>query len=245
MEYIWAFVAAGGGGAVIAFGIIRVFGEKWLDSKFAGRLQDLRHEHERQMELVRLEASRSLDRSARLNEREFEVSAEAWALIFEAFARTMGALPGYRQHDDFTHLSDELARVVADKSGFEFWEIDELIGLPLKDRNSYFNERKRAHELRDARIAVRDASNYLARKALFLEKAVHTQLDAFVDAAWKAIIAREIIMEVGLQGAEGIKRDDDEFRQNADAQMKELEQLVRRRFWGPAGPQPAEGAQQL
>lgn len=94
MQYFWAFVAAGGGGAVIAFGIIRAFGEKWLDSKFAGRLQDLRHEHERQMESVRLETSRTLDRSTRLSEREFEVSAEAWALIFEAYVRTMGALPG-------------------------------------------------------------------------------------------------------------------------------------------------------
>lgn len=241
IDYFWAFVAAGGGGAVIAFAVVRGFGEKWLDSKFAGRLQDLRHEHERQMEIVRLETSRSLDRSARLSEREFEVSAEAWALVFEAFARTMGALPGYRQHDDFAHLSDELARVVADKNGFEPWEVDELIGRPQQERNSYFNERKRAHELRDARIAVRDASNYLARKALFLEKAVHTQLDAFVGLAWKAIIAREIIMEVGPHGAEGIKRDDEEFRQHADAQMKELEQLVRSRFWGQAEPKPAEG----
>ena len=242
MQYFWAFVAAGGGGAVIAFGIIRAFGEKWLDSKFAGRLQELRHEHERQMESVRLETSRTLDRSTRLSEREFEASAEAWALIFDAYVRTMGALPGLRHQDDFSKLSDELARLVANKNDFEDWEIEGLLARSAQDRNSYFSERKRAHELRDAKVAVHEASNYLSRKALFLEKGVHERLDAFIHRAWKAIVAREIIMEIGAHDAEGIQRDDEDFRKNADAQVKELEQLVRSRFWGQAEPKPTEGA---
>jgi hypothetical protein len=232
-QFIWALVAAGGGGAAIAIGVVRAFGEKWLDSKFAGRLQDLRHEHERQMESVRLETSRALDRSARLSEREFEVSAEAWSLVSDAHVRTMGALPGFRQHDDFAQLTDELARIVAEKSGFERWETDELLSRPKQDRNNYFNERRRAHELRDARVAVREASNYLARKALFLEKDVFEQLNAFVEWAWQAIVAREIIMEIGPHSAEGIRRDDEDFRKNAGARVKQLEQCVRTRFWGP------------
>lgn len=238
-QYLWAFVAAGGGGAVIAFGIIRAFGEKWLDTKFAGRLQDLRHEHERQMESVRLETSRSLDRSTRLSEREFEVSAEAWALVFEAYVRTMGALPGLRHQEDFSKLSDELARLVAKKNDFEDWEIVELLARPVQDRNSYFGERKRVHELRDAKVAVREASNYLSRKALFVEKSVHDRLDSFIHWAWKAIVAREIIMEIGAHDADGIQRDDEDFRKNADERVKELEQLVRSRFWGPVEHPPA------
>ncbi|MCW1984381.1 UNVERIFIED_ORG: hypothetical protein M2348_000092 [Sphingomonas sp. R1F5B] len=240
MDYIWAFVAAGGGGAVIAFGIVRAFGEKWLDSKFTGRLQDLRHEHERQMESVRLETSRSLDRSTRLSEREFEVSAEAWSLIFEAYVRTMGALPGLRHQDDFSKLSDELARLVAKKNGFEDWETEELMARPVQDRNSYFSERKRAHELRDAKVAVREASNYLSRKALFIEKGVHDQLDQFIHSAWKALVAREIIMEIGAHDAEGIQRDDEDFRKGADAKVKDLEQLVRSCFWGSPEPSPTQ-----
>ncbi len=64
-DFFWTIIAAGGGGAVVAFAIFKGFGEKWLDSKFAGRLQNLRHEHERQMETVRLETLRTLDRSTR------------------------------------------------------------------------------------------------------------------------------------------------------------------------------------
>jgi len=233
-EIFWSLLAAGGGGAVVAVGIVRLFGEKWLDSKFAGRLQDLRHEHERQMESVRLESSRALDRSARLSEREFEVSAEAWSLVFDAYVRTMGALPGLRQQADFAHLSDGLARTVAEKSDLEAWEVDELLSRPVHDRNSYFNERRRAHELTEAKVAVREANSYLARKALFLEKDVHDRLDKFVEFAWKAIVTREIVIEAGPHSLDGIRRDDEDFRVNAEARVKELEQLVRNRFWAPS-----------
>lgn len=238
MDYFWTIIAAGGGGAVIAFAVVRVFGEKWLDSKFAGRLQDLRHEHERQMESVRLETSRTLDRSTRLSEREFDVSAHAWSLVYDAFNRTMGAMPGLRQQADFTKLSDHLARIVAEKSGFEQWETDEFLAAPKDDRNKRFSERMRLHEMRDAKTAISEASLYLNRKALFLDVAVYGELKSFIDFAWKAAIAREIVMEAGPGNLDGIKRDDEDFRKGAEAKIGELEQLVRGRFW-PAIQPPA------
>jgi hypothetical protein len=143
----------------------------------------------------------------------------------------MGALPGFRQQDDFSKLADELARLIARKNDLEDWEIDELIARPLQDRNKYFSERRRIHELREAKIAVREASNYLARKAIFIEKGVHERLESFTEGAWRAIVVREIMVDIGGGDAAGIKRDDEDFRKTADAQIKELEQLVRNRFW--------------
>jgi len=67
-QLLFALLAAGGGGAAVTVGIVRTFGEKWLDSKFAARLQDLRHEHERQMERVKLESKRTVDRATRLSD---------------------------------------------------------------------------------------------------------------------------------------------------------------------------------
>lgn len=230
-DWLVSALAAGGGGAVIALGVVRAFGTKWLDSKFASRLQDLRHEHEKRMEVAKLDSSRALDRFTRLSEREFETSATAWSHVWDAYVKTMSALPGFRQHDDFSRLSDELARVVAGKNGFEEFEIEALLGRRQEDRNSYFNERKRLHELRDAKFAVREATNYLDRNALFLEQDVYEKSLEFANKAWRAIVAREIIMEIGARDAEGITRDDEEFRANAENDVKELERLVRGRFW--------------
>ncbi len=166
------------------------------------------------------------------------MSAEAWSLVFDAYTRTMGAMPGLRQYSDFARLSDDLARTVAEASSFEPWEIDELMNRAKADRLNYFAERMRMREMQSAKSAIRDASNYLNRKALFLDREVFTRLDAFVDFAWKAVVAREIVSEVRNGNLEGIVRDDEDFRKGAEAKIGELEQLVRGRFW-PAIQPPA------
>jgi hypothetical protein len=234
-QLLLALLTAGGGGAVVALGVARVFGEKWLDSKFGARLQDLRHEHERQMESLRLESSRSLDRATRLSEREFEVSAEAWALVFDAYVFTFFALPGARFGvPDFSRLSDDVARRVLKSSSWDDWEIEELLAKPQTDRGSYHMERQRAHELFEAKAAIRKASTYLAKNALFLEKEVHDRLTAFVDEAWNAIVDWGLVLDLRGHGPlpDNFERRDEEFRSSAERKVKELELFVRRRFWG-------------
>ncbi len=238
-DIFWMIVAAGGGGGVVSFAIFKGFGEKWLDSKFANRLQALRHEHERQMESVRLETSRNLDRSTRLSEREFDTSAQAWSLVYDVYSRTMGAMPGLRQQADFTNLEDDLARVVAEKNGFEEWEVEDLLATPKAARNKRFGDHMRVHEMRDAKSAIRDASLYLNKNALFLDVSVYSELKSFVDFAWKAAIAREIVLEAGPGNLDGIRRDDEEFRKGAEAKVAELDKLVRAQFWPPAQSESA------
>jgi len=140
-EILWALVAAGGGGAVIAISVVRAFGERWLSNKFDARLQSLRHEHERQMETIRLETSRTLDRSSRLTEREFEVAAEAWSLVFDTYVSTASAMPGLRRYPDLSRASDDVARRVAEGSGFDETEIEELLKHELRERNRYYSDR--------------------------------------------------------------------------------------------------------
>jgi len=231
-QFFWSILTAGSGGAVVAYGVVKVFGEKWLDSKFSSRLQGLRHEHERQMEAIRLDTSRTMDRFARLSEREFEVTAEAWFLVYETYVRTINALPGFREQADFSRLSDAKARIVAQANNFEEWEIEELLAEPQDKRNRFFGERRRQHEKVEARQAIQAANAFLKRKALFLEKRVYEKLDEFVDWAWQAVLAYEIVQEAGPGNLEGIVRHDDDFRRNAKERIVDLEELVRGRFWG-------------
>jgi hypothetical protein len=229
-----AIIAAGGGGALVALGIVRAFGEKWLDSKFTGRLQQLRHEHERQIEEMRVAGAGALDRAARLSEQEFEVTAEAWSLVFEVYVKTASALPGVRFGvPDFSNLSDDAARRVLEGANFEPWAIDDILAAQLRDRNRLYMERRDLHEIRDAKIANREAAFYLAKKALFLEKAVHERLTAFVNDAWTAIFDWEMVRSMRDQGPppENFERRDNLFRANSEQRIKELEQFVRERFW--------------
>lgn len=232
-NWVWAILASGGGGAAVALALVRAFGSRWLDNRFEGKLQGLRHEHDRQMEELRLKSSQSLDRSVKLTEREFEVTAEAWSLVFETYVETIGALPGLRRYVDLSRASDGVARRVGEAAGFDDFEINELLKERPTDRNAFYSERREAHQLHKAKVANSEAGNYLAKKALFIRREVHDRLKTFVDEAWRALVAWELVREIRTGGPlpEGIRRDDEEFRKSADEKIEELENFVRSKFW--------------
>ena len=237
-ELVFAALAAGGGGAVLALALIRAFGEKWLDSKFAGRLQDPRHEHEHTMERARLTSSQNLDRATRLAEREFDNTAEAWSLVTDAYVKTLRALPGYRQFEDFSQLSDDLAKLVARQHDFAEWEIEELIAEPKDKRLQYFIERNTIHEIGNAKRAISEASSHLTRNALFIDVKIQDQFSDFLEWGWKAIVAWDIVLEIRRSGGSidemnAIERDDEDFRSHAPDKIEELKSVVRGRFWPP------------
>jgi hypothetical protein len=51
--WIVAVFAVGGSSAVIAFGLFRWFGEKWLDQHFKKRLEALKHAQQQEIELLK------------------------------------------------------------------------------------------------------------------------------------------------------------------------------------------------
>jgi len=81
-------VAAGGGLTLIAYQIFKRFAVKWLDSKFEERLQALKHKHGKEIERLRFEIAKLLDRATKLHQREFEVLPEAWSKLNDAFWNT-------------------------------------------------------------------------------------------------------------------------------------------------------------
>jgi len=239
-ELAWAVVLAGGGGAAVAFGAIKLFGERWLENRFASRLQDLRHEHERKLEASRLRGSQSLDRSTKLSEREFEKTAEAWSLVTDANFKTLRALPGLRTFEDLSRLSDDLTELVAKQAKFADWEIKELLKKPKNERLMYFSERNTIHEIGEAKIAIGKASGQLTRNALFIDKEVYTTLSEFLDWAFKAMIDWEIVREIRRgprvpDALKDIRREDEEFRKGAEEKIAEIESLIRTRFWPTKG----------
>jgi hypothetical protein len=185
------------------------------------------------MEDVRVEASRILDRSVRLSEREFEVTAEAWSLVHDVYVQTASAMPGFRRYPDLSHASDEVIRRVLEGSSFDEFETTELLDKRPSERNSYYSERREAHQLWDAKSAVRVASNFLAKKALFIDKELHENLNESVDSAWQALVDWELVREMRGEGPlpEGVRRADEDYRKTAETKIKELEQSVREHFW--------------
>jgi hypothetical protein len=80
MAYIGNIVFAGAGGAAVVVGLLKLFGEKWLNTKFEERLATFKHEHQKEIEQLRLRINTLMDRTTKLHQREFDVLPEAWVV---------------------------------------------------------------------------------------------------------------------------------------------------------------------
>jgi hypothetical protein len=57
-----ALVAAGGGGAAIAFGIFKATGQQWLEQRFKKDIERLKHEQNKEIEATKAELASSIER---------------------------------------------------------------------------------------------------------------------------------------------------------------------------------------
>lgn len=70
--------------AAAIYAVFRLFGEKWLTSKFDERLSDYKHAQQRELESLRLQINSMLDRAVKLNDHEFKVLPKIWSMLNEA-----------------------------------------------------------------------------------------------------------------------------------------------------------------
>src|ERR1035441_1438352 len=83
-------VAAGGGGAVIAFVIFRFFGKNWIEHQFANRLEATKSE-------ISILAARRL----KLHDREYVVFPELWSQLNKVVSSLNQAVISFREVPNF------------------------------------------------------------------------------------------------------------------------------------------------
>ena len=134
-----ALVAAGGGGALIAWGIFRQLGGGWLDQRFKKQLETLKHEQQRELEHLRHAINSEFSRISKVHQKEFEVLPEAWRLLHVAHGRApdlVGRLKFYP--------------LIEDMSEPQFDEFLETCSLSPVQKNELRNSPNRRTYYRDA-----------------------------------------------------------------------------------------------
>lgn len=227
---LW-LISTGGGAALISWGMIKAVGNRWLVSQFERKLQELKHEHDRGIEDLRLQASQLLDRFTRFSAEEFKALPKAWGLVFDVYVATSNALSRFGRFLDFDRSDNSAAHRYAAANDFQEWEIEELLGKNGRDRHDFFHQRYQVHQIANARKTLVKANVFLARNALFIEKDVQDRLIEFTDTAFHALSDWEFVLELRGEGAlPEMERADDIFRVNGEANFKALEAFVRERF---------------
>lgn len=107
IQWILSVLAAGDGLSFIVYQIFKNLAEGWLDDKFKSRLQDLAHVHNKEIERLRSELTKSFDRATKLHQREFEVLPMVWDEVHEAFWRAASFVSPLQLHPDLNRMQHE------------------------------------------------------------------------------------------------------------------------------------------
>jgi len=181
IQFVIKILPSAGVGALVAFGIFRFLGSKWIENKFAKRLQDHKHKLEKEREELKFKINSLLNRVTKIHEKEFEVLPIAWEKLDNL-------LDSVRQFIRETHSMPDLNN----KSSQELEEV-----LSKQDLNEEEKQNVRDHKDREGwhfhaksekvRKACWDFQDYITKNAIFLSsdlKSEFRKAEGLIRKAW-------------------------------------------------------------
>jgi len=110
IDDVWKFLLevlkVGGTSAVIVFGLVKWFGDRWFDKHFAAQLEKLKHENQKELENVKHTIQSTFSRIVKVHEREYEVLPKAWFMLHVAYGSAQTAVAQVKTWPDFRTMSD-------------------------------------------------------------------------------------------------------------------------------------------
>ena len=179
--YILSISAAGGGGGALAYVLFKSLGEKWLDNKFASRLQEHKHEQEKEIQRLRAEIDSMLNGVLKLQEREFQVLPELWEKIHKAYSDTLSFVASFQIYPDIAKMN--------------FQELDEFLSANAwmresqkrsiresDNRNTDYQEIDFWHQCNLTRNSIYELHAYTERNGIFFPETIFSEAQEFFRA---------------------------------------------------------------
>jgi hypothetical protein len=235
---IWTFIgkaiAAGGGGAVVAFGIFRVFGKGWMEHEFAKRL-----------EAAKAEISVLTARKLKLHDREYIVFPELWSKLNRVFGSLNRAVISFRQVPDFQRMQKSDLESWLKRSGFS--DAEKSYFTEENDKSRAYGRILEFQGLNEAHKDYFEFHTYLENNRIFLSPEIKQKLGQIDTFLWNSWVAKK--MDLDLKGFSQITDKDylrdawDTLDKKVKPLMAEIESLVQARLFpeSHAGEQAGSG----
>ncbi|MDE0330698.1 MAG: hypothetical protein OXL41_02430 [Nitrospinae bacterium] len=163
-DWIGQFLLAGGGGAAIAFGLFRFWGQNWIKLQL-----------DKDLETAKSEISIHAAKRLRLQDKEYEVFPEIWARLSDSRASLESALVQFRAMPDLDRMSDD---------DFEKWlegtdltDEEKQIMNSSTDRLSLYNKYLDYKALRKAQENYLEFQTYFEKNRIFLRPEIRMKFD--------------------------------------------------------------------
>lgn len=227
LSLVGTVVVAGGGLSLIVYQLFRHFGAKWLDERFESRLQALKHAQATELEQLRFNMNKLIDRAVKLHQREFEVLPEAWRLLNEAFWATKALIAPFRQYADLDRMTSAHLDEFLAECKLMNWEKEEI--RRTDGKTAFYAKRIRWHEQGEMEQKAREAYRHLMSYGVFIETDLRKRFHDLHDLIWNAIVEHGL----SLQDRHAPAPHDEQTKlsTNGEALLKHIEQAVHQRLW--------------
>lgn len=222
--------------ALAAFGLFKWFGGKWLENKFAERLQSLKSEQDQAIRLVQSTIDREVHRAKKLYDNEFTALSESWRLLRAAYdlsASTIGSVT-----PDVSRMNDEeLERHLA-KRGMEEWERAEIKAFKGEARQDEYWKWSEWQKAVECNKRWRECRQQIDSTSIFFPEGFTEKFRSINELIFASNIEFEerIRLHRVPEYGNGVDRfeSNKKLRKEGEAMMAELEQMVRNRLWSVA-----------
>jgi len=222
-QSILSFLAAGGGGAAIAIALFKLYGSKWLESKFAKQLQEHKHAQDKEIQRLRIEIDSMLSGGLKLQERDFQILPEAWAKLHEAYTLAMSVLCPAQEDVNLNSMTTAELEDFLQKTWLSNTQKDSIRNSANKSLT--FRDMKFWYKIHLADKARSDLQYYVAKHGIFFPKQIRTQFDTIVLILISALVNKEDNYDSRnyKERSEGFKQMD----QEATPLYEEIESTIR------------------
>lgn len=233
---------------------LKSFASKWLDNRFAQKLQEANQAFQRQLReteqkhdvLVRhLQSSidREFDRATRLHTEEFKALSRGWNVVHEAYWRTRQATArGYSVHDFSQMEPGQADPFIRNHAELENRQKDTLLAIERpQDRNEQYRRWWWWIQYQNCEKARMKLVMFIDRNAIFMRPEIREVFDRLQRLISDALIE----LQMRIQGTRG----EGTFDRSAALVAaegpiyKDLEAKIHQRLWSstlnPARPQQA------
>lgn len=219
--------AVGFGGIFLAvFGAMKVFGDKWVNSKFNERLEAFKHGQQREIETLKFGFSAAMDRASKLHQREFETLPDAWSTLIDGFNSVLAFTAAFQSYPDINRMSDaELDEFFLDN---EFSKSSEIEIKSSDNRNKALQ--KAIFWLRHGKAAdkLREHHALILKQGIFMSADIKARFVAIGDLSWDALSEHRIKYELEEYGE---RPQRDALERVGNRLLNELETIIRDRLW--------------
>jgi hypothetical protein len=175
-------VAAGGGGAIVAFALFRFLGKSWIQNEFS-----------KDLEVAKAEISLLTARRLKLHDREYEVFPEAWSKLNRASESLGRAIASFRTMPDLKRMDAEELSGWIERSDLSAGERDFL--LKEHDKNRALSRIMDVRGVSDAHKHFSEFHLYIHENRIFLSPDLKEKIDEIDQLMWSSWVSKSMDLD--------------------------------------------------